>query len=116
MIIGTAFGVVSAVGLAVRPQGDCLIHGTGTVKQLGFEGGFYGIIGDDGKNYDPTNLPQAYKVTGLRVRFTAKTTNLASFHLWGYGVDLISIERLRTRAATCSDRPFLFQPFLQPAT
>ena len=46
-------------------------NATGTVVFL-FEGGFYGIRGDDGKNYEPTNHPQGFQTEGLRVRFEAK--------------------------------------------
>jgi inhibitor of cysteine peptidase len=71
------------------------IHGKGTVKYLSFEGGFHGIVGDDGKHYDPLNLPQEFRVDGLQVRFTAiATDHMVSFHTWGYIVKLTSIERL----------------------
>jgi hypothetical protein len=61
---------------------------------LSFEGGFYGIVGDDGKNYDPLNMPQEFRVDGLRVRFTANMTDNISIHMWGHIVRLVSIERL----------------------
>jgi hypothetical protein len=56
--------------------------------------GFYGIVGDDGEHYDPLNMPQEFKVDGLRVQFPANLTNYASFHMWGYIVELFSIEKL----------------------
>jgi hypothetical protein len=67
----------------------------GTVKYLSFEGGFYGIVGDDGKNYDPLNMSQEFGVDGLRVRFTANRTGKVSVHMWGHVVKLASIEKLR---------------------
>ena len=76
------------------------IQGKGTVKHQNFEGGFYGIVGDDGKHYDPLNLPQEFKEDGLRVRFVAErgqaimTDNIATFHMWGYIVRIVSIEKL----------------------
>jgi hypothetical protein len=71
-----------------------VIHETGTVKHLSFEGGFYGIVGDDGMHYDPLNLPQEFRVDGLRVQFTANTANCISIHMWGHIVRLVSIDRL----------------------
>lgn len=72
------------------------INGTGTVKFLDFEGGFYGIIGDNGKNYDPINLGKEFQVDGLRVRFDAKKSeNVASFHMWGTIIEIINIERIQ---------------------
>ena len=68
---------------------------TGTVVFLSFEGGFYGITGDDGKHYDPTNLPPEFQKDGLRVRFEAKTLQgMASYHQWGTLVELMTIHKL----------------------
>ncbi len=46
-----------------------IVKGTGTIVYLNFEGGFYGIIADNGEHYDPINLPSEFKKDGLRVRF-----------------------------------------------
>lgn len=70
----------------------------GTVKYLSFEGGFYGIVGDDGRHYDPLNMPQEFRVDGLRVRFTANKTGNVSVHMWGHVVKLDSIEKLLQNA------------------
>ena len=68
---------------------------SGTVVYLSFEGGFYGIKGDDGKNYDPTNLPEEFRKDGLRVQFEAKQLkNQVSFHVWGNIVELVHIRKL----------------------
>jgi hypothetical protein len=75
-------------------EGQTEIDEKGTVTYLGFEGGFFGIVGDDGKHYDPVDMPQEFKVDGLRVRFTANFTDFMSYHMWGYIVRLVSIERL----------------------
>jgi hypothetical protein len=95
MIIGVVLVLIGASAVSTQfTINDGLIHGKGTVIYLSFEGGFYGIVGDDGKNYDPINMPQEFKVDGLRVQFTANLTNYLSFHMWGYVVKLFSIERL----------------------
>jgi hypothetical protein len=66
---------------------------TGTVTWLPMEGGFFGIITDDGKRYDPLNLPAEYAKDGMRVGFTAKTDpDMASFHMWGTIVSIIDIQ------------------------
>lgn len=68
---------------------------TGTVVYLSFEGGFYGIKGDDGRNYDPVNLPQEFRVDGVRVRIEVKELNgLTSIHMWGIPVELVHIQKL----------------------
>jgi len=71
-----------------------IIKGTGTIRYIPLEGGFYGIVGDDGKNYDPVNLKEEFRKDGLRVRFEAKVRkDLVSFHMWGRLVEIIRIER-----------------------
>jgi hypothetical protein len=61
-----------------------LIQATGTVTWVPLEGGFYGIIGEDGTQYDPLNLPEEYSVDGYRIGFTAvEEQNWASIHMWG---------------------------------
>ena len=72
-----------------------LIYGTGTIIYLKIEGGFYGILSDDGEHYDPINLPIEYQKDGLRVSFIAKErSDLLSFHMWGKIVELFSINPL----------------------
>ncbi|MFX0042981.1 MAG: hypothetical protein ACFE8L_08725 [Candidatus Hodarchaeota archaeon] len=72
-----------------------LIYGTGTIIYLNIEGGFYGILSDDGEHYDPINLPIEYQIDGLRISFIAKErSDLLSFHMWGRIVELISIHPL----------------------
>ena len=68
---------------------------TGTVVFLSFEGGFYGIKGDDGRNYDPVNFPEEFRKEGLRIRFEAKARrDQASFHMWGMIVEIIHVQKL----------------------
>jgi hypothetical protein len=95
MMIGVVFVLIGVSALSTQfKNNDGLIHGKGTVRYLSFEGGFYGIVGDDGNNYDPINIPHEFKVDGLRVQFTANLTDYVSFHMWGYVVKLFSIEKL----------------------
>jgi hypothetical protein len=71
------------------------VAGTGTVKYINLEGGFYGIVGDDGQSYDPINLASDFQQDGLRIRFEARTrSDLANVHMWGTLIEIISIEEL----------------------
>jgi hypothetical protein len=72
------------------------IKATGTVKHQGLEGGFWGIVGDDGQNYDPVNLAPEFQKEGLRVSFEAvPAQNQMSIHMWGTIVELKTIARLK---------------------
>ncbi|MGA2935365.1 MAG: protease inhibitor I42 family protein [Methanomicrobiales archaeon] len=66
---------------------------SGTVTYQNLEGGFYGIIGDDGKKYEPLNLDAKYQKDGLRVAFDATVVRDAvSTRMWGTPVNLAQVE------------------------
>jgi inhibitor of cysteine peptidase len=73
---------------------ESTMTGTGTVVFNDLEGGFWGIVADDGKRYDPLNLDKEFQVAGLKVRFEAKPRrDVVGFHMWGVAVELIRIEK-----------------------
>jgi hypothetical protein len=75
---------VRIISISLDETKSGLIQITGTVTWVPLEGGFYGIIGDDGTQYDPLNLPEEYSVDGFRIGFTAiEEQNVASIHMWG---------------------------------
>ncbi|MEW5760545.1 MAG: carboxypeptidase regulatory-like domain-containing protein, partial [Candidatus Thermoplasmatota archaeon] len=74
---------------------EVIVSGTGTIKYIDLEGGFWGIISDDNNSYDPTNLPEEFQVDGLRVYFEAKILeDQAGIDQWGTIVEIIKIEAL----------------------
>lgn len=76
-------------------QRQDIISETGTVKYIDVEGGFFGIIGDSGKNYDPINLSEEFQKDNLRVSFDAKISeDMVSTHMWGTLIEIIRIEKL----------------------
>jgi len=76
------------------------IKTTGTIKHQGLEGGFWGIVGDDGQNYDPASLAPEFQKEGLRVSFEAvPATNQMSIHMWGTIVEIKSIQKLGSAAS-----------------
>ena len=95
--------VTAIIATVVFPSAGCNdrhgvtaeIPGTGTVQLVTLEGGFYGILADDGHHYDPINLRQELQVDGIRIHFTAKRrTDLASIHMWGDIIELVEVERI----------------------
>ncbi len=77
------------------PQKQDIISETGTVKYIDLEGGFYGIISDSSKNYDPINLSEEFKKDDLRVSFDAKIReDRVSIHVWGTLIEIVRIEKL----------------------
>jgi len=64
----------------------------GTVVHRDLEGGFYAIDGDNGRRYDPINLPQSFRKNGLRVKVTARRrTDVMSLHMYGSIIEVVNI-------------------------
>lgn len=91
------FFAFALIALAVLScGGNEIVKGTGTIEYLDLEGGFYGIIADDGEHYDPINLPVQFQHDGMRVRFKAEIiNNQTSTHMWGTIVEVVWIVELR---------------------
>ena len=75
-----------------------VVSGVGTITYLDFEGGFYGLVADDGARYDPLNLDDAYRQDSLRVRFRVRLqTGVMTIRMWGKPVEVLEIARLDER-------------------
>ncbi len=86
-----AIAMIWLAGCAITEKD--IISQNGTVKFVNLEGRFYGIVGDDGENYEVSNLSQVFQVDGLRVEFEAKLRKgVASIHMWGIPVEITKIE------------------------
>ena len=71
------------------------VAGEGSIIFNDFEGGFYGIIADNGEKYDPINLPKEFEIDGVRVKFKLNILeNQSSIHMWGILVEIIEIQKL----------------------
>ena len=59
------------------------------------EGGFYGIIGDNGEKYKPMSLEREFRVDGLKVKVRARLVEgIAGIHMWGKPIQIIEIKVL----------------------
>ena len=92
---------------------DNNVSTTGTIKFIQLEGGFWGIIGKNQK-YDPVNLPEAFKIEGLKVQFTAKLhEDMVSIHMWGTLVSIIKMKSLNKKVNLIMDIGVVQQKFIQ---
>ena len=86
--------IIVVPGFLLPPAGTP-ISGNGTVQLINLEGGFYGIAGDDGINFDPTNLKKEFQKDGLHIHFEGRIrTDLASSRQWGTIIDITRIQKL----------------------
>ena len=75
--------------------GPDVVSGVGTIRYFDFEGGFYGLVADDGTRYDALNLDEAFHQDSLRVRFRARLrTGIMTIRQWGKPVDILEMTRL----------------------
>jgi len=64
---------------------------TGKVSYQNLEGGFWSIIGDDGQQWRPVNMPEQLKYDGKAVNITAREVEEeASIFMWGTPVKITS--------------------------
>jgi inhibitor of cysteine peptidase len=69
----------------------------GTIVFVDLEGGFYGIRGDDGRDYYPLLMDEPYRKDGLRVAFDYEPVkDTATIQMWGTPVNLTFIETIET--------------------
>jgi len=74
---------------------------TGEIYCGTLEGGFYGIIGDDGIKYQPLNLPRKFRQEGTFIKFDATPNdNIASSLMWGSIVELSNVSSFTANIAT----------------
>jgi hypothetical protein len=84
-----------AVPPTPTPGDPALITGSGTIRFLDLEGGFYGIVADDSSRYDPGELDPRLRRDGLRVRFDLRRVEGAmSIRQWGTIVTVVRIDSL----------------------
>ncbi|ESE40618.1 hypothetical protein [Shewanella decolorationis] len=68
---------------SISPKGEGMML-QGTVRYLNLEGGFWGIIADNGQKILPKNLPQEYRKDGIRLSFSAQEiTGMMTIQQWG---------------------------------
>ena len=68
---------------SISPKGEGMML-QGTVRYLNLEGGFWGIVADNGQKILPKNLPQEYRKDGIRLSFTAQEiTGMMTIQQWG---------------------------------
>jgi len=64
---------------------------SGKVVYQDLSGGFWGIIGDDGKEYRPIEMPNQLKEEGARISIVIiKMPEEVSIFMWGETVKIIS--------------------------
>lgn len=68
---------------------------TGEICYVSNEDGLYGILGDNGIKYQPTNLPRELRKDGLPVKFSAEIRDdIFTSINWGTTIKITTIEKI----------------------
>jgi hypothetical protein len=71
------------------------LHIEGKVAHLPINGGFWGIIDDQGQEWRPVPMPEEIKIDGLKVKVEAREVEEAfSIFMWGTPVKIVSFEAI----------------------
>lgn len=74
---------------------DGIVSGTGTIRFVALEGGFYGLYAQDSTRYNPLNLEDRYRRDGLEVRFRIRLKpDQVTIQMWGTPAEVIEMEPL----------------------
>lgn len=64
-----------------------------TVSYISLEGGFWGLVSEDGVKYQPVNLGEEFRKDGLKVELRARVIeNTADFRMWGKQIEILEIK------------------------
>ncbi len=90
------FSLVIFTGfLCNNSEDEKTISATGTVKYFNLEGGFYGIVTDQGGHFLPENLSDEFKQDNLRVYFEGVITDKVTIQQWGRTIKIRKIEKIQ---------------------
>lgn len=64
------------------------------VVYVTLEGGFYGLVADNGVRYEPLALAPRFRRHGMRLRVRARPVDVASIRMWGKPVHIVNAEPL----------------------
>lgn len=67
----------------------------GTIKLIELEGGFYGIVTDDGQKILPMNLNPEYLQDGAEIEFSGHYKNVMTIQQWGKPFTITEIKLIK---------------------
>ena len=91
-IILALIGAIIVCGCIATDGDDGHISANGTVTYVDLEGGFYGIVTDDGERYLPIGLEDRYRVDGMRLTFSGRVVpDAVTLQQWGTPIEILDI-------------------------
>ena len=73
-----------------------IVSGKGKIEYVTLGMGFYGIKGEDGKQYEPQNLAPEFQSDGMKIKYELKVLpDVGTIYMWGTPVEVVEIKNLR---------------------
>lgn len=88
-----------------EPEGEAPFAITGEVVFNDFEGGFWGLVSDEGEMFRPLEMPEALQQAGVKVSLLLRPVEVMSFQMWGEPVEIVSVEDRSPAASPDSPPP-----------
>lgn len=106
MPLSIVFGKSATDKTNIITKGDGIML-QGTVRYMNLEGGFWGIVADNGQKILPKNFPEEYRKDGLRLSFSAQEiTGMMTIQQWGTLSNLSNISVIGQVDSQSSDPRF----------
>jgi len=84
----------AGAGQAGAPERSAGFTIAGRVVRVTVEGGFYGLVAEDGRRFDAGVLPAPFQIDGLAIRARLQDQPpMVGTRMWGTQVRLLEIER-----------------------
>lgn len=73
-----------------------IISEAGQIRFVNLDEGFFGIIGEDGRKFEPINLAENFKINRQNITFRAKARpDILTTHMWGMPVEILDIKAVK---------------------
>ena len=67
---------------------------TATIVYQEIEGGFWGLIDQDGNHWLPINMPEQLKYAGKKIKLVIREVDMMTTSMWGKPVKVVSFSTL----------------------
>ena len=108
LFMGVLIMVILIISQSLVFAAGASLELTGEICYVTTEDGLYGIIGDNGKRYQPINLPRELRKNALPVKFTAEVRDdMYTAITWGTTIKIKTIDKINP-ALSANERTVLY--------
>lgn len=95
LLLASLAGCAGPEAMPTPGPADDVLRFDARVVHVPLEGGFYGLVGDDGRHYEPVGLAARFRRDGMRLHVQAQRLERASIRMWGQPVRILDVAPAR---------------------